>query len=125
MRRKQISASFGRNDLKACDLISIRLNRQSVSKDSIHIQEVAKLARIAIDSEEAEVLGPQLEKVVDYIKQLEKVDISAVPDTPIDPALPTNVLRDDLPKESLSHEDAIHNAPKSNQGEIVMPKIVE
>ena len=37
----------------------------------------------------------------------------------------TNVLREDQPRPSLSHDDAMRNAPKSANGLFVVPKIVE
>jgi aspartyl-tRNA(Asn)/glutamyl-tRNA(Gln) amidotransferase subunit C len=96
-----------------------------VSENEIDIQYIAKLARIELSTEEAETFAPQLGKIVDYIRQLEEVDISSVPDTPVDPSLPTNVLREDDVRPSLAHGDAILNAPATQDGEIQMPKIVE
>ena len=37
----------------------------------------------------------------------------------------TNVLREDEPRESLSHEAALRNAPKTANGLFIVPKIVE
>ncbi len=96
-----------------------------MSANELNIQYIAKLARIELTPEEEQTFAPQLEKVVDYIRQLEAVDISTVPESPVDPSLPTNVLRADEPLPSLSHQDALLNAPASEDGEIKMPRMVE
>lgn len=96
-----------------------------MSANELDIRYIAKLARIELTQEEEQTFAPQLGKIVDYIRQLEAVDISAVPETPVDPSLPTNVLRADEPRSSLSHQDAVRNAPAAQDGEIQMPRIVE
>jgi len=96
-----------------------------MSETGIDIHYIANLARIELTPEEAETFSPQLEKVVDYVAQLESVDISSVPEHPVDPSLPTNVLRKDTNRPSLTPEEALRNAPDQNDGEIRMPVIVE
>lgn len=96
-----------------------------MSDSGIDIHYIANLARIELSPEEAETFSPQLERVVDYVAQLESVDISSVPEHPVDPSLPTNVLREDSNRPSLSPDQALHNAPDQNDGEFRMAVIVE
>ena len=62
--------------------------------------------------------------VLKYFEKLNAVDVEGV--EPTAHAVPlTNVLREDEPRESLSHEAAMRNAPKTANGLFIVPKIVE
>ena len=45
------------------------------------IQKVARLARLALDPEEAEALAAELTSILTYVDQLDQVDTSEVPPT--------------------------------------------
>ncbi|MEM9444332.1 MAG: Asp-tRNA(Asn)/Glu-tRNA(Gln) amidotransferase subunit GatC [Verrucomicrobiota bacterium] len=92
---------------------------------AIDVGYVADLARIELTDEEKALFQKQLGDVLAYVKQLERIDISSIPETPVDPHLPTNVLRQDDVTESLPVQDALLNAPKQKDNLIVVPKIVE
>ena len=88
------------------------------------LQQVVKLARIELTPTEQERLGPQLEEILKYVEKLKELDVEGV--EPMAHAVPlTNVLREDEPGESLSHEAALRNAPKTANGLFIVPKIVE
>jgi len=90
----------------------------------IDVKYVAHLARIALSPEEEQRFGSQLESVLGYVKQLEKVDVSGVEPTahafPLD-----NVMRPDEVRPSLPHQEALQNAPAQVRGLFQVPKIVE
>lgn len=89
-----------------------------------NIQYVARLARIALTPEEEACLGEQLGHILGYVDKLREVDVSGV--EPMAHPFPlTNVMREDVAGESLSHEDAMRNAPSRSGGLFVVPKIVE
>ncbi len=88
------------------------------------LQQMVKLARIELTPTEQERLGPQLEEILKYVEKLKELDVEGV--EPMAHAVPlTNVLREDEPRESLSHEAALRNAPKTVNGLFIVPKIVE
>jgi aspartyl-tRNA(Asn)/glutamyl-tRNA(Gln) amidotransferase subunit C len=90
----------------------------------IDVKYVAHLARIALSPEEEQRFGSQLESVLGYVKQLEKVDVSGV--EPTAHAFPLeNVMRPDEVRPSLPHEEALQNAPAQVRGLFQVPKIVE
>ena len=63
-------------------------------------------------------------EVLQYVEKLKELDVDGVESTAH--AVPlSNVLREDEPRESLSQEAALSNAPKSTNGLFVVPKIVE
>lgn len=88
------------------------------------LSRVVKLARIDLTPEEEQRLAPQLGEVLQYVEKLKELDVDGV--EPTAHAVPlNNVLREDEPRESLSQEAALSNAPKSTNGLFVVPKIVE
>ena len=90
----------------------------------IDVKYVAHLARLALTPEEEKQLGAQLGSILGYIEKLRELDVSGV--EPTAHAVPmVNVTRADEIRESLSHEDALRNAPRSANGLFIVPKIVE
>lgn len=90
----------------------------------IDVNYVAHLARIALSPEEGQKLGAQLSQILGYIEKLNELDVSQV--EPTAHAVPlVNVTRPDVVHPSLSHEEALRNAPAHANGLFVVPKIVE
>ena len=88
------------------------------------IKYVAHLARISLSPDEEKKLGAQLGNILGYIEKLKELDVANV--EPTAHAVPmVNVTRLDLTAPSLSHEDALRNAPRQNGGLFIVPKIVE
>ena len=88
------------------------------------LSRAVKLARIELTPEEEQRLAPQLSEVLQYVEKLNGLDVSGVEPTAHATPL-SNVMREDEPRESLSQEDALRNAPKTANGLFVVPKIVE
>ena len=90
----------------------------------IDLQHVVKLARIDLTPDEEARIRPQVEEILKYVEKLGELDVSDV--EPTAHAVPlTNVMRVDETQPSLSHDDAMRNAPKNSNGLFVVPKIVE
>ena len=95
-----------------------------MASPEIDVKYVAHLARLSLSPEEEQRFGAQLESVLGYIKQLKQVDVSGV--EPTAHAFPlVNVTRPDEVRPSLSHEEALRNAPAQVRGLFQVPKIVE
>lgn len=89
-----------------------------------NVKYVAHLARLSLSPEEEQKLGGQLNNIIGFVEQLKSVDVSNVEATAH--AVPTvNVTRADEVRPSISHEDALRNAPKKSNGLFIVPKIVE
>ena len=88
------------------------------------LSRAVKLARIELTPEEERRLAPQLGEVLQYVEKLNELDVSDVEPTAHATPL-SNVMREDEPRESLSQEEALRNAPKTANGLFVVPKIVE
>jgi aspartyl-tRNA(Asn)/glutamyl-tRNA(Gln) amidotransferase subunit C len=90
----------------------------------LDVKYVAHLARLALTPEEEKQLGAQLGNILGYIEKLRELDVSGV--EPTAHAVPmVNVTRADEVRPSLSHEEALRNAPRKSGGLFVVPKIVE
>jgi aspartyl-tRNA(Asn)/glutamyl-tRNA(Gln) amidotransferase subunit C len=90
----------------------------------LNIDHVAKLARLALTSEEKEKFSQQLGDVLHHIEALGKVDVSAV--EPTAHAFPLyNVWQEDVAQSGLPVERALQNAPAQRDNMIVVPKVVE
>ena len=90
----------------------------------IDVKYVAHLARIALTPDEEKKIGSQLGHILGYIEKLREVDVSGV--EPTAHAVPmVNITRADEIRPSLTHEDALRNAPRQANGLFIVPKIVE
>ena len=90
----------------------------------LDIRNVAHLPRRELSPEEAERFGRQLDDILAYFEQLQRVDVSGV--EPMAHAMPlVNVTRPDVPAPSLPTAEALRNAPAAANGLFVVPKIVE
>jgi aspartyl-tRNA(Asn)/glutamyl-tRNA(Gln) amidotransferase subunit C len=91
---------------------------------AIDVKYVAHLARLSLTPEEEQKLGAQLSHILSYVEKLKEVDVSGI--EPTAHAFPLiNVTRADEVQPSMSHEDALRNAPAQANGLFIVPKIVE
>ncbi len=90
----------------------------------IDVQSVAHLARLSLSPDEEQKIGAQLGHILGYIEKLKEVDVTGV--EPTAHAFPLfNVTRADEVRASMSHDDALRNAPAHANGLFIVPKIVE
>lgn len=86
----------------------------SHSIDRETVEKVAKLARIRLSESELDDASIQLAKILDYVGQLESVEL---PDD-IEPFFgaieSVNAIRDDVNSPSSAREDILANAPDTD-----------
>jgi len=88
------------------------------------IKYVAHLARIALAPGEEKKLAAQLGNILNYVEKLKELDVTGV--EPTAHAVPmVNVTRTDKIRPSLTHDEALRNAPAQANGLFIVPKIVE
>jgi len=93
-----------------------------IKKDAIRY--VADLARIGLTGQEEELFARQLNDILAYMEQLNKLDTENI--EPMSRAGSIgNILRDDIAKSPLSNGDALKNAPEKEEGFFRVPKIIE
>ncbi|AIF42468.1 Asp-tRNA(Asn)/Glu-tRNA(Gln) amidotransferase subunit GatC [Virgibacillus halodenitrificans] len=88
------------------------------------VKHVANLARLAITEEEAEMFQGQLNSIISFAEQLNELDTEGVEPTTHVLDL-KNVLRKDEPKEWITQEEALKNAPDKKDGHYRVPSILE
>ena len=87
------------------------------------VDYVATLARLRFSDEEREQLVDQLNEILKYMEQLDRIDIDDIPPTSHVLDL-RNVLRKDVVDESLPHDEALANAPEKDRGHFMVPKVL-
>ena len=94
-----------------------------MSLTSDQIKHVALLSRLEFSDDEITRLGSELNSILAYMEKLSELDTENVPAT--SHALKTsNVLRADEPRPSLTNEEALANAPESEDGHFKVPQIL-
>lgn len=94
--------------------------------DRAQVRHVARLARLALSSEEEERFAAQLGHVLEYIERLQTVDVEGV--EPLGFAGDTIAaapLREDVVRPSLPRETVLAQAPQQNGEAFVVPRIIE
>ena len=90
----------------------------------LDVAYVAKLARLNLSEEETRLFQTQLAQVLEYADKLREIDVSDV--DPTAHGMPIfNVFREDEPRDWLTAEEALSNAPLQSNGLFLVTKVVE
>lgn len=87
------------------------------------VEHVAHLARLGLTPDELARLEGQLNHILDQYAKLAELDTDAIPPTAQTIEL-ENILRDDVPRPSLSPADALADAPAREGDFFVVPAIL-
>ena len=90
---------------------------------SDEVKKVAQLARLELNESEIHQHSEQLEKILEYIKQLEKINTENVPCTTRAIEV-VNVLRKDEKKNYDNSEEILGLAPSRENKFFKVPKII-
>ena len=88
--------------------------------DREQVLHVAKLARLKLTDDEVEKMTGELSKILEHVERMEALDLEGVEPTSHVVAL-ENVLREDVPRPSLSRERALEQAPDATGDGFRMP----
>lgn len=97
---------------------------QGMSIETKDVEHVAKLARLNLSMEEKSMFTEQLNAILQYAEKLNELDTDNVAPTTHVLHL-SNVLRDDVVKESLPAEKVFRNAPEEEDGQFKVPAVLE
>ncbi|WP_129115206.1 Asp-tRNA(Asn)/Glu-tRNA(Gln) amidotransferase subunit GatC [Halegenticoccus tardaugens] len=85
--------------------------------DAAEVRHVAELARVDLDAEEVEAFAAQFADILAYFDALDEVpEVEGSSDL-------VNVMRPDDPRECLSQEEALANAPETEEGYFKGPRV--
>ena len=87
------------------------------------VKKVANLARLELNEDEINNHAEQLEKILEYIKQLEKIDTDDVLCTTRAIEV-INVFRKDVNKSSDCNDEILELAPSREDKYFKVPKII-
>lgn len=75
------------------------------------VDHIAELARLSLSDDEKALYQEQLSAILEYAERLQALDTSAIPPTAT--VLPLrSVMRADEPRDSLSRDTVLANAPQ-------------
>ena len=94
--------------------------------NEFNIKNIAKLASINLSEEEQESLSNDLNIILEHVNALSNLKLNSdQQEIYIHPLEKELVLQEDEVVESLTHDEAISNAPKSEDGKFVVPPSME
>ena len=92
--------------------------------DKATVARIATLARIRLSEDELEPLAAELSGIIGFVEQLDEVDTDGI--APMTHAGITALpMRDDVVTDGGEPARVLGNAPKSEKGFFVVPKVVE
>ncbi|MFK0383156.1 MULTISPECIES: Asp-tRNA(Asn)/Glu-tRNA(Gln) amidotransferase subunit GatC [Rhizobium/Agrobacterium group] len=95
-----------------------------MSVDLATVKRVARLARIAVNEEEAEKMLGQLNGILGFVEQLSEVNVDGV--EPMTSVTPVEMKkRADAVTDGDKADDIVANAPATDRNFFMVPKVVE
>lgn len=88
-----------------------------------HVLELAKLAKLRLSAQELETYRQHLSDILDYVQQLDALDLSDIDPTTHAHA-PGQGWRPDVVEQRLTSAQIIKNAPAADQGQFKVPKVI-
>ena len=94
----------------------MQINRATLDK-------IAHLARLHFDEAEAQQMMADMTEIVSWVEKLKEVDTTGVaPLTSMSEEL--NIWREDVPRVTLTREEALARAPKHDEQYYHVPKVI-
>ena len=95
-----------------------------MSVDLATVRRIAHLSRIALRDDEAPHLQQELNAILAFVEELSAIDVEGVEPmtTPVAMELP---MREDVVTDGNIRDQVLANAPRTEDGFFVVPKVVE
>lgn len=95
-----------------------------MSVDLATVKRVARLARIAVDEDDAQRMVGELNVILGFVAQLDEVDVTGV--EPMTSVIPMSMKkRQDVVTDGDKAADIVANAPATEENFFLVPKVVE
>ncbi len=95
-----------------------------MSVDAATVRRIARLARIAVAEDEVEHLQGELNAMLAFVEQLSEVNVDGIePMTSVTPM--AMKMRADAVTDGGNAEAVLANAPQSEDGYYMVPKVIE
>ena len=117
LKMAEAYVTISRKEIIFCGESGMKITKEEV-------EHVSLLARLKFSETEKERFTTQLNTILEYMDQLEKVDTTGVEPT-FHAVARTNVFREDDVQPSISQELSLSNSPDRDRGFFRVPKIIE
>ena len=95
-----------------------------MSVDRETVRRIARLARIAVDEDQAAAMETELNALIAWVEQLQEVDVDGV--SPMTSVIEQKLkMREDIVTDGFYADELMKNAPVSENGFFVVPKVIE
>lgn len=92
--------------------------------DDALIEKLSRLAMLNFNAKEKEEIKADLQDMIGFVDKLKELDTTGVePLLHISPEI--NILRDDVPGNMLTQEQALQNASLHNNKSFLVPKVIK
>lgn len=88
------------------------------------IDRLSKLARLRFAGEDREHIREDFRKMLEFVEKVQELDTEGV-EPLMHPTQEINRTRPDEPQQTITHEEALRNAPKKDSDYFRVPKFVE
>lgn len=88
------------------------------------VRRIAALSRLQLTEAECARMAGELSAILDYMNLLGEADTNGVEPT-AHPLSATNVLREDAPRECMTAEAALANAPAKDAPYFKVPRVLD
>ncbi len=92
-------------------------------KDEL-IDHIAHLARLSFKGEDKAEIKSDMENIIDFMGKLNEINTDNV-EPLVFMSDQINVLREDVPQQTITHEEALKNAPKKDSDYFRIPKVLD
>ena len=100
------------------------LEEYSMSVDLSAVRRIAHLARIGVSEAEIPHLQDEINAILKFVEALEQVDVEGV--EPMTSVIPMRLpMRDDVVTDGGIADEVLANAPLTEDGFFVVPKVIE
>jgi aspartyl-tRNA(Asn)/glutamyl-tRNA(Gln) amidotransferase subunit C len=88
------------------------------------LDHIANLSKLSFEGPEKEAIRQDLERMINFVDKLSELDTAGV-EPLIFMSQEVNRLRNDMPENTVSHEEALRNAPKKDSDYFRIPKVLD
>ncbi|MEY4804734.1 MAG: hypothetical protein RL331_1253 [Bacteroidota bacterium] len=88
------------------------------------LDHIANLSKLSFEGSEKEAIRQDLQRMIAFVDKLSELDTTGV-EPLIFMSTEVNRLRDDITEQSVSHEEALRNAPKKDSDYFRIPKVLD
>lgn len=88
------------------------------------IDRLSEMSKLSFEGEERVEIKEYLKDMTEFMSGLKDVDTTGV-EPLIHMSSEVNVLREDNPETTITHEQALRNAPKKDSDYIRIPKVLD